>query len=399
MLLFPFLSFIQQRPDTIPPLPGGILADEMGLGKTVEILCCMLLNPRQGLEQPEPLPILDDDDINMELNENADTDFLDQKDGDKEHVPETTDTKFSNPKDAVKERTPEIAATKSLNVNDAVKEHSPETTDFESLGPNVADKEHTPKTADTKSPDPSNAYKEPTPKTEDTKSQDPNDADEEHTPGTADIESLDPNDAEKEQTPEIADTGSPDQNNADKKQTPEIADTESPDQNSVDKEQTPESADTESSDSKQTVKEQAPAESTDKKLLSLEETVSLSEEPVASPSAVKEGGKPARKKRKSKGTVEYVLVSDDEHKPPKPVSQKQFFECSCGQLENEEETLRKGLHTVKCNLCGMSQHAECMNYDLKDPWRGEYLCPHCHAVSVSKYFNNKGDKFKLCIVF
>jgi SNF2 family DNA or RNA helicase len=26
--------------------PGGILADEMGLGKTVEVLSCMLNNPR-----------------------------------------------------------------------------------------------------------------------------------------------------------------------------------------------------------------------------------------------------------------------------------------------------------------------------------------------------------------
>lgn len=31
--------------------PGGILADEMGLGKTVEVLSCLLLNPRQNLPQ------------------------------------------------------------------------------------------------------------------------------------------------------------------------------------------------------------------------------------------------------------------------------------------------------------------------------------------------------------
>ena len=35
--------------------PGGILADEMGLGKTVEVLSCMLCNPRQDIPKPEYL--------------------------------------------------------------------------------------------------------------------------------------------------------------------------------------------------------------------------------------------------------------------------------------------------------------------------------------------------------
>lgn len=34
--------------DPYVPLPkGGVLADEMGLGKTVEVLACMLANPRE----------------------------------------------------------------------------------------------------------------------------------------------------------------------------------------------------------------------------------------------------------------------------------------------------------------------------------------------------------------
>lgn len=63
--------------------------------------------------------------------------------------------------------------------------------------------------------------------------------------------------------------------------------------------------------------------------------------------------------------------------------QKHYFECSCGFSENN---IGKGLHTVKCNICGMSQHAECMNYDLTNSHRGEYLCPHCHALHVSMKF-------------
>ncbi len=33
----------------MPCLPGGILADEMGLGKTLEVLGCILMNPRTNV--------------------------------------------------------------------------------------------------------------------------------------------------------------------------------------------------------------------------------------------------------------------------------------------------------------------------------------------------------------
>ena len=42
---------------TKPPT-GGILADEMGLGKTVEVLSCMLCNPRIDVPKPKPLEII-----------------------------------------------------------------------------------------------------------------------------------------------------------------------------------------------------------------------------------------------------------------------------------------------------------------------------------------------------
>lgn len=34
---------------------GGILADEMGLGKTVEVLACIINNPRLGVVSLSPL--------------------------------------------------------------------------------------------------------------------------------------------------------------------------------------------------------------------------------------------------------------------------------------------------------------------------------------------------------
>ena len=49
---------IKEIPRVIPLPTGGILADEMGLGKTVEVLSCMLCNPKLDLQKPEPLEII-----------------------------------------------------------------------------------------------------------------------------------------------------------------------------------------------------------------------------------------------------------------------------------------------------------------------------------------------------
>jgi E3 ubiquitin-protein ligase SHPRH len=40
-------------PQYIPSLPGGILADDMGLGKTLEVLGCILMNPRVNIPKYE----------------------------------------------------------------------------------------------------------------------------------------------------------------------------------------------------------------------------------------------------------------------------------------------------------------------------------------------------------
>ena len=34
-------------------------------------------------------------------------------------------------------------------------------------------------------------------------------------------------------------------------------------------------------------------------------------------------------------------------------------------------------------MCSLSQHADCVGYDVTDPLSGSYKCPHCHVISVS----------------
>ena len=56
------------------------------------------------------------------------------------------------------------------------------------------------------------------------------------------------------------------------------------------------------------------------------------------------------------------------------VEQKSYFECLCGEAlaEISDEKYR-----VQCTECSLWQHAECVAYDVSDPYRGVYRCPHC----------------------
>ena len=54
------------------------------------------------------------------------------------------------------------------------------------------------------------------------------------------------------------------------------------------------------------------------------------------------------------------------------------FECICGERYIGNDDLG-----VECQMCGLYQHAKCVNYDLQDPYRGIYLCPHCRVIAVS----------------
>jgi E3 ubiquitin-protein ligase SHPRH len=45
--------------------------------------------------------------------------------------------------------------------------------------------------------------------------------------------------------------------------------------------------------------------------------------------------------------------------------------CVCGKTEAGIKPL------VQCSKCKKRQHSNCVNYDLKNPQRGPYFCPHC----------------------
>lgn len=70
----------------------------------------------------------------------------------------------------------------------------------------------------------------------------------------------------------------------------------------------------------------------------------------------------------------------------RPEVHKEEFECLCGATSPGTHRGRKKKHAVQCTVCRLWQHAECVNYNLQDPLRGEFKCPHCHVASVSVSF-------------
>lgn len=99
--------------------------------------------------------------------------------------------------------------------------------------------------------------------------------------------------------------------------------------------------------------------------------------------------KPVRTKSTTSKFVE--LVPEDKYQSKnifdhsEAVVPKNFFECICGVSDEARGTSnsRKKKHRVQCVMCGLYQHAECVGYNLEDPYRGQFKCPHCHVLSVS----------------
>ena len=99
----------------------------------------------------------------------------------------------------------------------------------------------------------------------------------------------------------------------------------------------------------------------------------------------------AEKKKPQRRKVGYVIVTEEDEEEEQAsgstffggtsVAPKEAFECICG-LKSSVDAEKDEKSRVQCLNCGLWQHPECVKYDLTDAYRGPYLCPHCHVVSV-----------------
>ena len=62
-------SLLEELPHFQESPPGGILADEMGLGKTVEVLSCLLSNPRLDLPPKQALPVAEVEEAEIQTRD------------------------------------------------------------------------------------------------------------------------------------------------------------------------------------------------------------------------------------------------------------------------------------------------------------------------------------------
>ncbi|XP_059166232.1 E3 ubiquitin-protein ligase SHPRH-like [Physella acuta] len=442
-------SLVREKPKAIPHLPGGILADEMGLGKTVEVLCCMLLNPRPNIELPEELPTLEDSaagsDENSLSSEAPQLELPEKLPVLKHSVTGSDDNSLSSEapnlelpdkvlKHSITGSDDNSISSEALNLELSEKPPVLESSLLSSVENNlcsdaVEDSEEKTMNVD----DAENTHDENGSCVFDSHkiksvsvavpSQDSNSSsdtiiftNEESYPQTVDM-------VDRSACQSNVDAGVITFLNSKEIQILDDAETDIPtafDLKSAHASNISQSINNKLVYNVSCITNQPGNDRQQEKILikvthsnNLHTTNGVGEVfiknlnsngasieqacgskvrriSVLDSSLLKQGLQKAsvtpvlKEKKKRKGYVEYVPMSEEaSYFTTKPTAQKQFFECNCGQLDDEYETRRKGLHTVKCDLCGMSQHAECMNYDLKDPHRGQYRCPHCHALHTT----------------
>eukprot|EP00095_Tigriopus_kingsejongensis_P004239 maker-scaffold711_size108467-snap-gene-0.24 protein:Tk04239 transcript:maker-scaffold711_size108467-snap-gene-0.24-mRNA-1 annotation:"e3 ubiquitin-protein ligase shprh" len=61
------------------------------------------------------------------------------------------------------------------------------------------------------------------------------------------------------------------------------------------------------------------------------------------------------------------------------VERGEYFECICGTELDADEDVR---HRIQCSSCQLWQHSECVKFNVADPFRGNYLCPHCWTTQA-----------------
>ena len=395
VLLF-YPSFIRTRPEAMSPLPGGILADEMGLGKTVEVLCCMLLNPREEVDQPKELPVLVESPVrenSIELPAEAQETSAESElaTENRNGTDKEGESSYAHNQDsentAVESLVMKAVKTETDGENLQLKTKYSQNSDSALTGSRVAEQDNSVSSEDVQGPAATSRNQARlssgcNPLLSDT-----------GLPSARDDEEVAvlTSSASAEQDLIDSDSYIDSSNQLQPEITPQESDsfTAQLEEGMVESEESSgKLAENESFSSQESQMQEAsvkvePTSSSESWGSTLTETNLLAQQ--------SEGGHAPdnKRKRKSRGYVEYVPVMDDSagvstYFSIKPASRQQWFECSCGKLESEEEfNDTRYLHTVKCIECGMSQHAECMNYDLRDPFRGDYLCPHCHAVCVS----------------
>lgn len=93
---------------------------------------------------------------------------------------------------------------------------------------------------------------------------------------------------------------------------------------------------------------------------------------------------PTKRNRFRRGSVEEIAISKGIFDNQAPASQKTFFECICGM--KEEDAFKKDntkKNNVQCVRCGLWQHAECVHFNISDPDKADFVCPHCLVEGVS----------------
>ncbi|GFN75462.1 E3 ubiquitin-protein ligase shprh [Plakobranchus ocellatus] len=427
-------SFIQTWPQAFPPLPGGILADEMGLGKTVEVLCCMLLHPRSEVDCPEELPVLEESalpfedaqvtwngeelsQVPTEVNLSADSGAHQNNATRDGEIPSTSSATPADFSQSEEQRT-KLSAQTIDKIGEVGNESSPsQTTASENSTADLAD--HGTKhniVEQENSPVKTVLKKEEREESPTSKLPSLSQLNSGSNPFLSDTALFQ---AEKNVTAPCPPLSQGVQDSTDTNSSPalssgqlqacmtlpnQISLTDQPEEPSNNVDKKIDAVNKSNKDNFSIENSNLDNEVTNSKILENADA-GLAGQTLPGPSSSEAGGSTPSshgklpdsgssnkkgRKRKSRGYVEYVPVESDADSGSnyfsiQPAQRQQWFECSCGHLESMGAETRGNtdLHTVKCIECGMSQHAECMNYDLRDPFRGAYLCPHCHAICTT----------------
>lgn len=354
---------VKDKPLAVLPTPGGILADEMGLGKTVEVLACMLCHPRQSVPKPEYLePIVESNSCKQNGRSSRKTRGQDiytlevaKQEGEaNEGISEEGNKKMDADSDSI--------------VSSVVQQAGVEQTEDSSVSEGRSRKRKKTSKCGIKV----------------------------HLPVPKDT---------PEGKSELTRTGRP-KRNASKfvggyasagEDSEEEEDYEPPEKTKKRRSKTDSSGSGSSNNNRYNVEK----EISECSMWSAIESVIINESWEGNIKEYKKNGsyKEFRKFLKMRKKDPYYMMSNYERLLVQynsdiamysakdevsrktiqgffdtKVEQKSYFECLCGSSEGKD---RDDKLRMQCGACSLWQHAECVQYDVSDPYRGPYFCPHC----------------------